>query len=117
MRPHSIARNVAAAATALFITACDRGPIIQVINRSDVELREVVLSGSGFSERVTSLPAAGHHSFSPSVRGESSLSVTFAAAGVHHESAQDTYFEGGESYFVVVTIDPQMKVTTDAKLK
>lgn len=101
----------------LVTAACSQGPLIEVTNRSDIELRDVVLSGSGFSERIARLPPGGLHSLSPAVRSESSLAVAFDAAGAHHEALLDTYFEGGEPYFVAVTIDQQLKVSVDAKLR
>jgi hypothetical protein len=117
VKPLSVTHAIAAAVIALSTAGCSQGPHIDVTNRSDVELRDVVLSGSGFSERIVTLPAGGHHSLSPAVRGESSLSVAFDAAGAHHEAPQDTYFEGGEPYLVTVTIDQQLKVSVDAKLR
>jgi hypothetical protein len=103
-------------ALALSVVSCSRGPVVTIRNDSGGELQNVVISGSGFSENIGTLPPAATHSFSPRVRGESGIRVQFDAAGEHHDSGEQDYFEAGEPYRVSVTVDQQIKVAVDAKV-
>jgi hypothetical protein len=116
LKPATISHAVAAAAIAFSFAACSRGPVVTLKNDSGTELQNVVLSGSGFSQRVGTLAPAAVQSFSPRVRGESGIRLQFDTAGQHHDSGEQGYFEASGGYRVSVAVDRDMKVAVDAKL-
>jgi hypothetical protein len=97
--------------------ACGGGPAVTIANRSNVALDNVVVSGSGFSIPVGHLGVDETRSLSPHPRGESGIRVVFDAAGQHHDSGEQGYFEGGNAYRVSITVDTAMKVIVDSGLK
>jgi hypothetical protein len=99
----------------VFLVSCSRSPVVTLRNDSGVQLQNIVVSGSGFSEKIDILLVGGTHSFSPRIRGESGIRVQFDAAGQHHDPGEQGYFEAGEPYRVSVMIDPKMNVAVDAK--
>ena len=101
----------------MLLAGCSRAPVVTLKNDSAAELQNVVLSGSGFSESVRTFPSAAVHSFSPRVRGESGIRVQFDAAGQHHDSGEQGYFEASGGYRVFVVVDHEMKVAVDAKVQ
>jgi hypothetical protein len=113
----TVSRAIVAAVVALSFGGCSRDPVITLKNDSDSELQNIVLSGSGFTESIGTLRPAAVHSFSPRVRGESGIRVQFDAAGQHHDSGEQGYFEASGGYRVSIVVDPQMKVAVDAKLQ
>jgi hypothetical protein len=117
LKPLVVKYALAAAAVALSVAGCSRSPIVTLKNNSGRELQNVVISGSGFSERVGTLSSEGSHSFSPHVRGESGIRTQFDAAGQHHDSGEQGYFEASGGNRVSVVIDSEMKVAVYAKLE
>jgi hypothetical protein len=67
----------------LGLGGCTRSPNLNVINRSAVELTNVVATGSGFTQLIGSIPAGQQQSISVSLRGESDLKLEFDANGKH----------------------------------
>ena len=96
------------------LAGCNHPPVVTLTNRSGVALTNVVITGSGFSERIGEFPAGAERSFSPTVRGETGIQVTFDAAGQHYDSGEQGYFEAGGGYRVSVVIDAQMRVTVES---
>jgi hypothetical protein len=90
---------------------------VTIANRSRVVLDNVVVSGSGFSIPVGHLGVDETRSLSPRPRGESGIRVAFDAAGQHHDSGEQGYFEGGNAYRVSITVDTAIKVTVNSSLK
>jgi hypothetical protein len=102
---------------AAILVGCSGHPAVTVTNRSSTTLENLVVSGSGFSEDIGSLPSGAQRSFSPHPRGESGLRVAFDALGGHHTTAIEGYFEDSGGYRVSVSIDGHFKVTVDSTLK
>lgn len=116
---HSMKRTICALlliSTLALFAGCSRAPQLTVINRSTVELTNVVATGTGFTQAIGSIPAGGQRSASISPRGESGLQLDFDANGKHFTSAPQGYFENNSSYKVTATVAPDFSVTVDTKL-
>src|SRR5260221_12752172 len=109
--PHvmQIDRPIILAVTVTF-AGCDRGTVITITNRSPVVLTDVVVSGSGFSERVDSIAPGTERKLAVRARGESGVRIAFEAAGQHIDTPEQGYFEAGSPYTVAVTVGPDLKV-------
>jgi hypothetical protein len=96
-------------AAAFVCGGCSRDPVVTIANRSDVALTNIVVSGSGFSERIESVAsgAAGRVSVHP--LGESGLRVAFDAGDRHVDVDDLAYIERGDR--VVVTVRADLKVS------
>lgn len=75
---------------------------VTLTNQSGVTVSNVVVSGSGFEERVQSIPPLSSRKLSVVPSGESALRVVFEADGQKFDSGDQGYFEGG--YRIVATI-------------
>jgi hypothetical protein len=98
------------------LTSCSRETGLTVANHSSGVLTNVVISGSGFSERIDRLAAGAERRLSIHPRGESGARVTFDAGGRHIDIGEQGYFEGGGSYRVAVIIEPDLNVTVLSEL-
>jgi hypothetical protein len=94
------------------LSGCTRGANIDIVNRSTVELTNVVANGSGFTQSIGSIPAGEQRSVSVSIGSESDLRLDFDANGKHRTSDPQGYFEGGK---VTATVSPDFTVTVDTK--
>ena len=107
---------MAAAATFLILVSCHDPDYATINNDSGIELRNVVISGSGFSQRVGTLAPAARYAFAPKPRGESGVRVEFDVADQHYDSGEQGYFEGSD-YRVSIRIDRDMKIAVDTSLR
>jgi hypothetical protein len=99
----------------LLLAGCSRHASLTVVNETAVELTNVVASGSGFSVSLGTIPAGKEKRVPVIPKGESSVQLSFDAAGKHLTSAPDGYFESGGQYKVTATVskDFSVKVKTD----
>lgn len=95
------------------LSGCSRGANLNVINRSNAKLTNVVATGSGFTQSIGSIPAGEQRSISFSMSGESALKLDFDANGKHHGSAPQGYFEDSSSTKVTAIVSPNFAVTVD----
>jgi hypothetical protein len=93
-------------AAALELAACSTLPVITITNRSTVTLTTVMISGSGFSERIESLAPDAAAALTVRPHGESGLRVIFDAGERHVDVDDLAYLEGSGGYRVVVTVQP-----------
>lgn len=84
---------------------------INVVNRSSVELTNVVATGSGFSQSIGSIPAGQERNISVSPRSESGLKLDFDAQGKRFASEPQGYFESGSGAKVKAIVSPKFSVT------
>lgn len=98
------------------VVGCSQAPQLTIINRSTIELTNVVASGAGFTQAVGSIPAGGQRSILVSPRSESGLQLAFDANGKHFSSAPQGYFENNSNYKITATVSPDFTVTVDTKL-
>jgi hypothetical protein len=88
---------------------------LNVINRSNAELTNVVAIGSGFTQSIGSVKAGEQRSVAVSPSSESGLQLEFDANGKRFKSLPQGYFEGGSNAKVTATISPKFTVTVDVK--
>ena len=103
-------------AAVIAIAGCSRSPVITITNRSAITLSNVVVSGSGFSQRVGTIPAGGECRLNVHPRGESALRLSFDAGARHVDSGEQGYFEGGGDYYVEATISTNLSVSVSSGL-
>jgi hypothetical protein len=75
-----------------------------VINQSHVPLENVVLSGSGFSEAIGSVPPNAQLRVLVRPHGESGLEIGFNAGGRSVSYGPEGYFEEGGGYTVIAIV-------------
>ena len=98
-------------------TGCSRAPVVTITNRSTNALANVVVSGSGFTSRIDNIAAGAESTLTVHPRGESGVRIAFDAGGRHIDAAEQGYFEAGGGYRVVVTIEPDLKVSVSSGLR
>ena len=99
------------------LTGCSRAPVVTITNRSTNALANVVVSGSGFSNRIDSIAAGAESKLTVHPRGESGLRIAFDAGGQHIDSGEQGYFEGSGGYRVAVTVAPDLKISVSSDLR
>ncbi len=104
-------------AAIIVLAGCSRAPVVTITNHSTHALANVVVSGSGFSNRIDSIAARATSSLTVRPRGESAVRVTFVADGRSIDSGEQGYFEAGGGYRVAIAVEPDLKVTVSADLR
>ena len=99
------------------LAGCSRAPVVTITNRSTNALANVVVSGSGFSNRIDTIAAGAESRLTVRPRGESGLRVAFDAGGQHIDVGERGYFEAGGGYRVAVTVQPDLKVSVSSGLR
>ena len=113
MRLSRIVLLVALAAAA----GCSRAPVITVQNQSSQTLSNVVVSGSGFTNRIESIAAGGKHRLTVRPSGDSGLRLVFDAGTQHVDSGSQGYFEAGGGYRVTATVDTNLGIAIVSDLR
>ena len=111
--------HVVIIAAIVALAGCSRtSPVVIITNRSTNALANVVISGSGFTNRIDSI-AAGAQSrlFTVRPRGQSGVRIAFDAGGQHIDSGEQGYFEAGDGYRVAITVAPDLKVSVSSDLR
>ena len=103
--------------TLLATEGCSHTPIVTITNESSLTLSNVVVSGSGFSERVGTIPAGGEHRLSVRPRGESGVRLVFDAGTQHVDSGEQGYFEAAGGYRVAATVSTNLSVSVSSDLR
>lgn len=85
-------------------------PVVKLHNRSALELRNVVLTGSGFTVTLERLAPGESRKATVHPRGESSVDIAFDAAGRRVRAQGDTYIEPVGGYRVEMDIAPDLSV-------
>lgn len=94
-----------------FLPGCARSPVISVRNDSGLTLSNVVVSGTGFSERLADLPPGGelHRRVRP--QGESGVRMVFEAGTRRVDSGPQGYFERGGGARIQVRVGTNLSVS------
>lgn len=104
------------AVSALFVAAgCSRAPILTLANQSSLTLSNVVVSGTGFSERIADLPPGGEHRLRVRPQGESGVRLTFDAGTRQVDSGAQGYFEAGGGYRIRVIVGTNLNVSVSVE--
>jgi hypothetical protein len=98
------------------LSGCAPGTPVVVINHSPVPLTDVVVTGSGFSQTVGTIPAGQAETVHVRPRGETGLRITFEANGKRYSSGRDALEEDhleraeitvGLDYSIHIDFNPQ----------
>ena len=116
MNPRYFALFLIVAAVAL-LAGCSRAPVLTLANRSKLTLSNVVVSGSGFSNRIDSVASGTECSLTIHPRGKSGVNVAFDAAGQHIDSGEQGYFEDNGSYRVRAVVSTNLSVSVRSDLR
>jgi len=103
--------------TIFALAGCSRSPVVTITNRSTNLLANVVVSGSGFSNRIDSIAAGAECRFTVRPPGESGLRVVFDAGGQRIDVDDLAYIEASGGYRVTVTVQPDMKVSASSNIR
>ena len=95
---------------------CSRAPQITISNLSDVTLSNVLVSGSGFSERIGNIAPRADFKLTVHPVGDSGIRVAFDASGQHIDSGEQDYIEPSGGYRASVVVGPDLKVSASSKL-
>lgn len=98
------------AVSLLVLVSCSAGPSITIANRSAVTISNVVVSGTGFSNRVGTLQPGAERRLVVHPGGESSVHVAFETGGRQILSGPMGYFEGSRMYRVSLTVTTNLQV-------
>lgn len=108
-------RAIALIITGAALIGCSGPSVVTIVNRSSVTVSNVVLSGSGFTNRFESIAPGSERHFTPRPRGESAVRVIFDAAGRSVNSGEQGYFEAS-GYRVSAVIDTNLTVSVSSGL-
>jgi hypothetical protein len=111
----TIVRILAFCAIGAASAGCSRGTPVTVINQSHIPLENVVLSGSGFSKDIGTVPANAQVRVLVRPRGESGLGIRFNAGGKPVSFGPESYFEEGGGYTVVAIVSPSLAVSVNSE--
>ena len=100
---------------ALALTGCSGSSVVMISNQSSMTVSNVVLSGSGFTNRFESIAPGAKQHFVVRPHGESGLRVAFDAAGRRVDSGEQSYFES-DGYRVSAVISTNLSVSVSSKL-
>jgi hypothetical protein len=105
-------RLAALAACLLLLAACSSGVRVSIANHSAYALTDITISGRGFAESLSSLPAGGSEVLHVRPRGESGVKVSFAANGERHSSMSG--FDENELLSAVsITVAEDLSISID----
>ena len=99
------------------LSGCSRASVITIANRSSLTLTNVVVSGSGFTQRIDRMAAGSQRSLAVHPSGESGVRLAFDVGGRHIDAGERGYFEAGGSFDVTVVVEPDLEVSVSSKLR
>lgn len=102
---------IVAVAMLMAATGCSRAPVLTIKNQSSLTLSNVVVSGTGFSERIASISAGDEHRLRVRPQGESGVRLVFDAGMQHVDSGAQGYFESGGGYHITATVGTNLSVS------
>jgi len=112
-----LARVVILAALAA-AAGCSRAPVITIQNQTSLTLSNLVVSGSGFTDRIELIPPGAEHRLTVRPSGESGVRLVFDAGSTQQvDSGTQGYIEAGGGYRVTVTVDTNLGVTISSETR
>jgi len=103
-------------ATSLVLAGCSPSNQLAIVNQSNLQVRDVVASGSGFSESVGTIAPHQERRVVIHCRGESGVKLTLKADGKDVSFGPDGYFEGSGGYLITATISKDLGVSVKSQL-
>ena len=95
--------------------ACAPGNRLVVVNESDSPLHDVVVSGSGFSDRIGTIAPHARVRLVVRPQGESGLHMQFNVDGKAVSFGPDGYFEGSGGYLITATVSRDFAVNVKSE--
>lgn len=95
-----------AAMVLLGLTACFRRPEVTGGNNSGVVITDVVISGSGFTQKLGDIRCGGSAKAAVRPTADSGLRLAFGANGSRHTPPQDGHLEASPHYRVTASVGP-----------
>lgn len=90
---------------------CSRPPILLTVqNQSPLTLSNVVVSGSGFSERISSITSGEERRLSIRPQGKSTVRLAYDAGAQHFDSGPQSYFDSDEVHLVMAKVKMNLSV-------
>jgi hypothetical protein len=100
----------------LVLVGCSPQNQVVVINQSNLQLRDVLVSGSGFSEQLGTIAPHEERRVVVHCRGESGLKISFKTDGNDVSFGPGGYFEGSGGYQVTATVSKDLGVSVKSEL-
>ena len=90
---------------------CSRPPVVlKVQNQSPLTLSNVVVSGSGFSERISSITPGGERRLSIRPQGRTTVRLAYDAGAQHFDSGPQSYFDSDQVHLIMAKVKMNMSV-------
>jgi hypothetical protein len=99
-------------AAAALLCGCVAGVPVSVVNHSQVQLTSVVVSGSGFSESISSIAAGDTATVRVRARDEAPIKVSFEVEGQRYSATSSEELVNGASA-VEATVDADFTISID----
>jgi len=106
--------NVLAFVMALLL-GCSQGVPIAITNQSGRVLQDVTVSGSGFNQHISSIPAGKTATLRVDPKGETGVAIAFDLGGQKFSYVENGYFEAS-GYKVAITVDDAGHASVNAEL-
>jgi hypothetical protein len=105
-------RYSAVIAAAALLCGCVAGVPVSVVNHSQAQLTSVVVSGSGFSETISSIAAGDRATVHVRARDEAPIKVTFEVEGQRYSATSSESLVNGASA-VEATVDADFTISIE----
>jgi hypothetical protein len=98
-----------------FLLGCSSGVPVAITNQSGHALQNVTISGSGFQQHVSAIPAGETATLYVQPKGESGIAIRFDMDGGRFTYAENGYFES-QGYRVDIVVDTAGKASVRTEL-
>jgi hypothetical protein len=96
----------------LLLCGCAKGPEVLLVNASTSTLENVVLTGSGFSEKLGSSTPGTRRQTTLDIRSKSGIRLAFDVEGRHFESDNRWNFESRTEHLVIFQVETDLTIST-----
>jgi uncharacterized protein YggE len=107
----------AAIAAVLLLAGCVSGVPVSVTNHSASELRQVTVSGTGFSERIGTIAAGATETVRVRPRAETAVKVAFEVDGERYSAITEGEIENDDVNTVAVTVADDLSISMETQLR
>jgi hypothetical protein len=108
-------KNNVLTSTMAFLLGCSSGVPIAITNQSGQALHNVTVSGSGFQQHVSSIPAGETATLHVHPKGESGVAIRFDLGAKKFSYVENGYFES-KGYKVEIVVDTVGKASVRTEL-
>jgi hypothetical protein len=99
------------------VPGCTRHPQVTVRNNAGIKITNVVISGTGFSEKLGDIVPGGSERSAARPTAESGLRLAFDANGTRHNLPEDGYLEASPHYRVTASVAADFSVKVESSIK